>query len=98
MNMRTECDRDLILRHEPKQQRTGETVARIEVATREVLADPNWGRDRLTTDQVAKLAGTSIGTIYRYFPDRLALLDHVWPDRGSTYFPIDNTASSGAAK
>ncbi|WP_165066119.1 TetR/AcrR family transcriptional regulator [Marisediminicola senii] len=78
-----------VLRNAPRQKRAGRTVATIEAAVRDILADPEWGRDRLTTGQVAKLAGVSIGTIYRYFPDRLALLDHVWPDRGSTFLAAD---------
>jgi len=32
------------------------------------------GFDRLTTAMVAESAGSSIGTVYRYFPDRIALL------------------------
>lgn len=32
------------------------------------------GFDRLTTALVAEHAGSSIGTVYRYFPDRIALL------------------------
>ncbi|WP_298226833.1 TetR/AcrR family transcriptional regulator [Gryllotalpicola sp.] len=32
------------------------------------------GFDRLTTAMVAERAGASIGTVYRYFPDRIALL------------------------
>ncbi|HEU5222975.1 MAG TPA: TetR/AcrR family transcriptional regulator [Candidatus Lumbricidophila sp.] len=33
------------------------------------------GADRLTTQAVAERAGASIGTVYRYFPDRVALLN-----------------------
>lgn len=33
------------------------------------------GADRLTTQAVAERAGASIGTVYRYFPDRVALLE-----------------------
>src|SRR5690606_31468411 len=32
------------------------------------------GYERLTTAMVADRAGASIGTVYRYFPDRIALL------------------------
>ena len=32
------------------------------------------GFERLTTAMVAERAGASIGTVYRYFPDRIALL------------------------
>ena len=33
------------------------------------------GYETLTTNHVASLSGSSIGTVYRYFPDRIALLD-----------------------
>lgn len=33
---------------------------------------------------MAKLAGCSIGTIYRYFTDRVVLMDAIHPDRDAT--------------
>jgi AcrR family transcriptional regulator len=33
------------------------------------------GYETLTTNHVASISGSSIGTVYRYFPDRIALLD-----------------------
>jgi AcrR family transcriptional regulator len=39
------------------------------------------GYDRFTTGDVAERAGVSIGTVYRYFPDRVALLDVIDPER-----------------
>lgn len=41
----------------------------------------------LSCAQRAEVAGVSIGTVYRYFPDRVAILDHLWPDRADTYWP-----------
>jgi AcrR family transcriptional regulator len=41
-------------------------------ATAGVIAD--IGYETLTTAMVAERAGASIGTVYRYFPDRIALL------------------------
>jgi AcrR family transcriptional regulator len=35
------------------------------------------GYERLTTAMVAERAGASIGTVYRYFPDRIAVLQAV---------------------
>jgi AcrR family transcriptional regulator len=35
------------------------------------------GFERLTTAMVAERAGASIGTVYRYFPDRIAVLQSV---------------------
>jgi Bacterial regulatory proteins, tetR family. len=39
------------------------------------------GRDRFTTDMIAKRAECSIGTIYRYFADRVDILDELYPNR-----------------
>ena len=47
------------------------------------------GRDRFTTADIAAEAGVSIGTIYRYFADRVAILDHVWPNRRDTFPGVD---------
>ncbi|MFM9921307.1 TetR/AcrR family transcriptional regulator [Lacisediminihabitans sp. H27-G8] len=73
------------IRHPPQQVRSRATFENIEQAARDVLASE--GRDRFTTAQVAASAGVSIGTLYRYFPDRVAILDHVWPERESPYPP-----------
>jgi hypothetical protein len=69
----------------PRQNRALGTLGRIEDAIRAVLRDPNIGRDRFTTQHVAQLAGVSIGTVYRYFPSRVGMLDHVWPDRQDSF-------------
>jgi AcrR family transcriptional regulator len=80
-------DAQTVLRSLPKQTRAHATLGRLERAIRLTLQDPEIGRDRFTTGQVAKLAGVSIGTVYRYFPSRISMLDYVWPDRDSTYLP-----------
>jgi AcrR family transcriptional regulator len=67
------------LRNEPIQKRSRAMVTRIEDAARIVLA--RIGRDRMTTAQVANEAGIAIGSLYRYFPDRVAILDRIWSDR-----------------
>lgn len=41
-------------------------------ATAQVLSRD--GRERLTTNRVARVAGVSIGTLYQYFPNREAIL------------------------
>ncbi len=59
-------------RVEPAQERS---VARIDAlldAAAQVVDE--IGFDRLTTAHVAELSRASIGTVYRYFPDRIALL------------------------
>ncbi|WP_213817042.1 TetR/AcrR family transcriptional regulator [Glaciihabitans sp. dw_435] len=76
-------------RREPVQSRAYATLGKIEDAIRAVLCDPDIGRDRFSTGQVAELAGVSIGTVYRYFPDRRAMLEHIWPERADTYLTLD---------
>jgi AcrR family transcriptional regulator len=60
-------------------------VKKLEQAISAVLRDPEIGRDLFATTQVAVLAGVSIGTVYRYFLDRAAMVDRVWPDRKDTF-------------
>jgi hypothetical protein len=73
------------LRVHPVQRRAVEQLETIEAAARKVLETK--GRDRFTTSDVAALAEVSIGTVYRYFPDRIAILDRVWPDRRDDKLP-----------
>jgi AcrR family transcriptional regulator len=67
------------LRRDPVQERSTATLAKITAAATVVLA--RVGRDRLTTTAVAEEAGVSIGTVYRYFVDRVAVLDAIYPNR-----------------
>lgn len=68
-----------LLRHDPVQSRSQQRLNEIRTAARHVIA--TVGRDRLTTALVAERAGCSIGTFYRYFADRVALLDDLYPNR-----------------
>lgn len=67
------------LRNKPLQDRSRQRLAEIRTAARLVLNEV--GRDRLTSQLVADRAGCSIGTFYRYFEDRVALLDDLYPNR-----------------
>ena len=69
----------LPLRNRPRQARAQQRLAEIRTAARQVL--DTVGRDRFTTEMVAERAGCSIGTVYRYFTDRVALLDDLYPNR-----------------
>lgn len=60
------------LRNEPVQARSAARLAALLDATAGVLDEV--GYERLTTAMIAERAGASIGTVYRYFPDRLAVL------------------------
>lgn len=60
------------VRNEPVQARSSERISTLLDAASAVVADV--GIERLTTAMVAERAGASIGTVYRYFPDRIAVL------------------------
>lgn len=60
------------VRTEPTQERGAARIdALLDAAA---LVVDEVGLDRLTTAMVAEKASSSIGTVYRYFPDRIALL------------------------
>lgn len=61
-----------LIRNEPVQARSTARLAALLDAAAEVIAE--IGYERLTTAMVADRAGASIGTVYRYFPDRIAVL------------------------
>ena len=60
------------LRNEPVQARSTARLAALLDAAAAVIDE--IGYERLTTAMVAERAGASIGTVYRYFPDRIAVL------------------------
>ena len=60
------------LRNEPVQARSTARLAALMDAAASVVDE--IGYERLTTAMVAERAGASIGTVYRYFPDRIAVL------------------------
>jgi len=61
-----------LIRNEPMQARSTARLAALLDAAAAVVAE--IGYERLTTAMVADGAGASIGTVYRYFPDRIAVL------------------------
>ncbi len=60
------------LRNEPVQARSTARLEALLDAAAHVVDE--LGYERLTTAMVAERAGASIGTVYRYFPDRIAVL------------------------
>jgi AcrR family transcriptional regulator len=62
-------------RKTPVQARSAASVDAILDATIQVLL--SVGKDRLTTTKVASRAGVSVGTLYQYFPNKIALLQAV---------------------
>ncbi len=61
-----------LIRNEPVQARSTARLAALLDAAAQVIDE--IGFERLTTAMVAERAGASIGTVYRYFPDRIAVL------------------------
>ena len=61
-----------LLRNEPVQARSTARLSTLLDAAAQVVDE--IGYERLTTAMVAERAGASIGTVYRYFPDRIAVL------------------------
>ena len=61
-----------LIRNEPVQARSAARLTALLDAAAAVISE--IGYERLTTAMVAERAGTSIGTVYRYFPDRIAVL------------------------
>lgn len=62
----------VLIRNEPVQARSTARLAALLDAAAGVIDE--IGFERLTTAMVAERAGASIGTVYRYFPDRIAVL------------------------
>ncbi len=61
-----------LLRNEPVQARSTARLAALLDSAASVIDE--IGYERLTTAMVADRAGASIGTVYRYFPDRIVVL------------------------
>src|SRR5271163_3338078 len=74
-------------RKTPVQARSRERVERILDAAAVVFADA--GYEAATTEAIAERAGTSIGSLYQFFPNKRALFDGVARrhlERGSELF------------
>ena len=63
-------------RRAPKQDRSRAIVTAIVEAGRELLARD--GQAAVTTNRIAERAGVSIGSLYRYFPNKQAILAAVY--------------------
>lgn len=72
MNDRSAAGPSVTVRHEPVQARAAHRIEALLDAAAAVVVD--HGIEHLTTALVAERAGASIGTVYRYFPDRVAVL------------------------
>jgi len=73
------------VRIEPIQQRSTARLSGLLDAAAVVVDEV--GFDRITTAMVAERAGASIGTVYRYYPDRVAVL-HALRERAIQRFRL----------
>jgi AcrR family transcriptional regulator len=64
---------DLLLRREPQQPRARRTFERVLEATARLLDEV--GIDHVTTNLIARRAGVNIATLYKYFPNKYALVN-----------------------
>jgi AcrR family transcriptional regulator len=71
MNKSSYLSRAKLLRREPKQKRGRDRVAKILTAAAEVFAQV--GYTAATTQQIADRAHTAVGSLYQFFPDKLAI-------------------------
>jgi AcrR family transcriptional regulator len=63
---------DVPMRHKPQQTRSQERVGLILDTAADLIAEV--GYEAVTTNAIAERAGISIGSLYRYFPDKDAIL------------------------
>jgi AcrR family transcriptional regulator len=63
------------MRKAPQQARSRVTADAILDAAAHILGERGW--TALTTNGVAEVAGVSIGSLYQYFPNKLALIEAV---------------------
>lgn len=74
------------VRVKPQQKRSDSTLRMIRAAA--MFAIERKGRDHFTTADIAIQAGVSIGTLYRYYADRTAVLDDLFPKRTEGLGPL----------
>jgi AcrR family transcriptional regulator/transposase-like protein len=71
MNKSSQMSSTNSLRRQPKQKRGQQRVAKILTAAAEVFTEV--GYTAATTQQIADRANTAVGSIYQFFPDKLAI-------------------------
>lgn len=64
-----------VMRKLPTQARSRATVEAIVEAATHVLGRRGWAE--FTTNEVADVAGASIGSLYQYFPNKLSLIEAI---------------------
>ncbi|NJR32397.1 MAG: TetR family transcriptional regulator [Chamaesiphon sp. CSU_1_12] len=78
MNKSSQMSSPNSLRRQPKQQRGQQRVAKILTAAAEVFAQV--GYSAATIQQIADRASTAVGSIYQFFPDKLAIFNAIFTE------------------
>lgn len=65
-------EREIASRREPSQDRARQRVDKILADTADLLMSS--GLEKLTTNHIAKAAGMSVGSLYRYFPNKQSII------------------------
>jgi len=68
--------RKVSVRKSPSQQRSKQMVEKIMAAAKTLLIEQ--GLENLTTSKVASYAQISVGSLYQYFPNKLAILQSLY--------------------
>ena len=71
MNKSSQMSSANSLRRQPKQKRGQQRVIKILTAAAEIFAEVGYAA--ATTQQIADRANTAVGSIYQFFPDKLAI-------------------------
>lgn len=85
-------------RRQPMTPQSRETVSRIRQAAAWIVE--NEGLPRLSSNRIAHIAGVSIGTVYKFFPNKQAIMASVvteWSaERGKSLDAIENLDPSAS--
>jgi len=73
-------------RRRPKQDRSREIVRAIQQAGLTIL--DGEGPAALTTNRIAEVAGVSIGSLYRYYPNKEAIVADIYEERTQSEFEV----------
>jgi AcrR family transcriptional regulator len=78
MSKSSSLSSDKTLRRQPQQQRGKQRVEKILIAAAEVFAEAGFAA--ATIQQIADRASTAVGSIYQFFPDKLAIFNALFAE------------------
>jgi AcrR family transcriptional regulator/transposase-like protein len=78
MSKSSSLSRDKTLRRQPQQKRGKQRVEKILIAAAEVFAEAGFAA--ATIQQIADRASTAVGSIYQFFPDKLAIFNALFAE------------------